>query len=111
MDRLTWTDADIKAARRLWAVTTYALEEPEVLPFHLREESGDVRRARHFARVYPSVLPRRAPKHAASEPDDEEPSPAATIRRATTLQRVVVLGIAAGVLLIGFAAFRGLTGG
>ena len=104
MERLTWTDTDVRAARRLWAVTTYALEEPEVLPLYLRDASRDP----HWR---PRALPRRVPKHLAPEPDDEEPSPVATIRRATTLQRVVVLGIAAGVLLIGFAAFRGLTGG
>ena len=105
-DRTEWTAADVKAARREHAVATLGLADPVTLPWHLRDVTRD-----HLWRPRPVLPARSAPKHLASEPDDEEPSPAATIRRATTLQRVVVLGIAAGVLLIGFAAFRGLTGG
>lgn len=48
MDRLSWTELDVKAARREWAVTTFALADPVVLPFHLRELS-DAERREHAA--------------------------------------------------------------
>jgi hypothetical protein len=111
MDRHLWTDLDVKAARRLWAVTTHNLDDPEVLPHHLRELSGEQRI---------SKLPRRTPKHAAPDPDDEEPSQEGVTvsvvyitrqrRRPTTLQVLVLGGMGVAVVTVGYLAVRSLMG-
>lgn len=108
MSRLQWTDTDTNRAHRLWAVVTFGLDEPEILPAHLRDATRDP----HWR---PSTLPRRPGKHVA--PDDEEPSPASSTPAATVFvvyqqQRPRVLRgvlVAALVLGAGWVVWRVLT--
>ena len=65
MDRLTWTDLDVKAARREWAVAMFNLADPVPLPAHLRDASRD-----HW-KPGPSGLARARGKHRVPASDEE----------------------------------------
>jgi hypothetical protein len=91
MDRLpehwTWTAADEHTSWRKWAGWKHNLDDPVVLPFHLRELSAADR------------------EHAAS--DDEEGS--RVLLRVNVVRVVQVIAVA-GLVIVGVRAVRSLMG-
>ena len=85
-----------------------------MLPFHLRDATRD-----HW-KPQTMPLPRRTPKHAAPDPDDEEPSAEGITvsvvfyerqrRRPTGLQVAVLGGLGLAVMAVGIIAVRSLMG-
>jgi hypothetical protein len=113
-ERQTWTDDDARTTWRRWVGWRHNLDDVEILPFHLRDATRDP----HW-RPAPRTIPTRTPgKHAAPEPEDEEPSPEITVsvvfyerqrRRPTTLH-LAFIGAGVVAVTVGVLAVRSLMG-
>lgn len=95
LDRRFWNEDDERITYRRYIGEKYALDDPEILPHHLRELSAAARRQ-------PS--PRRKGKHSAS--DDQEGSRVLDPRVVKVVQIVAV----AGLVIVGVRAVRGMLG-
>lgn len=96
MDRREWTEADVRDSWRTYVGWKHALDDPLVLPAHLRDATRD-----HWRETSTS---RRKGKHAAS---DEEGSPVIVTIDAVKVARVLVV---AGLVTVGILAVRSLMG-
>ena len=111
MDRQSWTKEDERITWRRWAGWKHNLDDPEVLPFHLRDASRDQPQpvAPYFERA-------RAAKHRAPAADDEEPSPVRSVtvyvvpKSTRRLRGWAVVVLVAGAMYVVVTVIRSMMG-